>query len=233
MSYLLETYWGWMLLALGLGLIVGWLTSHGTKHFHWISRWLNVSLWLFAAGVIIALLKLLPGRAGLWLETGLLFFAAYLVGCLLSAWIKSLLWPVTTSTAAGLFTEPVAEPASGSMLGTQFDSTVRGNGKGKDVVGIAHKPSSVARPNGALDNLKLISGIGHKHEEQLHTLGIYTFSQVVAWNHAEIAWVEHQLNAQGHIEREDWRGQAKKLAAGIETEFAKRVKEGKVESSRD
>ena len=46
-------------------------------------------------------------------------------------------------------------------------------------------------------------------------------------------WVEGYLSFRGRIGREDWVGQAKKLASGAETEFSKRVDAGEVESSRE
>ncbi|MQR01390.1 hypothetical protein [Glaciimonas soli] len=219
MSYLLETYWGWTLLSLVLGCVIGWMTSHTAKHFHWIARWLYAALWVFAAGVIVALLKLLPGRAGLWLETALLFFAAYIIGCLLSAWVKSLLSPAA-ATSANLVPDSYSAPLPDAIPATNASS-------------VGSRPFGIERPIGTLDNLKLISGVGHKNEEVLHELGIYKFTQIAEWTMPEVHWVEHHFSFPNRVEREDWRGQARELAAGVETEFAKRVKEGKVDSSKD
>ena len=83
------------------------------------------------------------------------------------------------------------------------------------------------------DDLKRISGIGPKNEDQLNALGIYTFEQIAAWTPDNVKWVEGYLSFRGRIGREDWVGQAKKLASGAETEFSKRVDAGEVESSRE
>ena len=211
MSYLLEQYWGWMLVAACLGLLVGWLSSRTERDVHWVAGWLHATLWIFAIGLVVALLKLLPGRAGFWLESALLLFAAYLIGCWLSAWIRSSLAVDTTST-----------PGS---PGTRAAFT--------DAAGVGSRPQVMEKPTGTLDNLKLISGVGHKNEAVLHELGIYRFSQIAQWTEPQVHWIEHYFSFPGRVEREDWRGQARVLAQGIETEFAKRVRRGEVDTSED
>jgi len=67
-------------------------------------------------------------------------------------------------------------------------------------------------PNGEPDDLKKISGVGSKIEEQLHELGIYHFSQIMAFSSEEITAVDEKLNFKGRIERDDWLGQAKELS---------------------
>ncbi|NWB87824.1 hypothetical protein [Pseudomonas gingeri] len=213
MSYLLEQYWGWMLVAGILGLLVGWIVTQTERHVRWVAGWLHGALWLFAIGIVVAVLKLLPGRAGLWLETALLLFAAYLVGCWLSAWIRSML------------AADAAISTTGSQPGTRAAAT--------DAAGVGSRPLVMEQPTGPLDNLKLISGVGHKNEAVLHELGIYRFSQIAQWTEPQVHWIEHYFSFPGRVEREDWRGQARILAQGIETEFAKRVRLGEVDTSED
>jgi len=86
---------------------------------------------------------------------------------------------------------------------------------------------SAAREGGA-DNLKLLKGVGPKLEETLNELGFFHFDQIAAWGPAEIAWVDNRLKFKGRIERDGWIEQAKQLAAGEETEFAKRAKKDKI-----
>lgn len=81
--------------------------------------------------------------------------------------------------------------------------------------------SDGARAGGA-DDLKLISGVGPKLEETLNGLGIWHFDQVAGLKKKDIAWVDERLRFKGRIERDDWVGQAKTLAAGGETEFSKK-----------
>jgi NADH-quinone oxidoreductase subunit E len=80
------------------------------------------------------------------------------------------------------------------------------------------RPKGIEKP-AAVDDLKLISGIGPKNEAILHDLGIYTFAQVASWKKAERTWVDDYLNFHGRIEREDWVKQAKALAKGGVEEY--------------
>ena len=72
------------------------------------------------------------------------------------------------------------------------------------------------------DDLKKISGVGPKLEEKLNALGVHTFDQIANFSAERIEEVDTGLNFKGRINREDWLGQAKVLAAGGETEFSKK-----------
>ena len=76
------------------------------------------------------------------------------------------------------------------------------------------------------ENLKLIKGIGPKSESQLNRLGVNRFQHVAEWSAAEQAHYGKALAFPGRIEREDWVGQARILAKGGITEFAKRSDPG-------
>jgi NADH-quinone oxidoreductase subunit E len=81
-----------------------------------------------------------------------------------------------------------------------------------------NRPAGIEKP-AAVDDLKLISGVGPKIEGILHSLGIYTFGQIAAWKKAEREWVDGYLNFRGRIERDDWVKQAKALAKGGVAEY--------------
>jgi NADH-quinone oxidoreductase subunit E len=81
-----------------------------------------------------------------------------------------------------------------------------------------NRPAALEKP-AAIDDLKLISGIGPKIEGILHSLGIYTLAQVASWKKAERDWVDGYLNFKGGIERDDWVKQAKALAKGGVAEY--------------
>ncbi|KQV82769.1 NADH-quinone oxidoreductase subunit E [Rhizobium sp. Root1220] len=83
-----------------------------------------------------------------------------------------------------------------------------------------NRPAGIEKP-AAIDDLKLISGVGPKIEGTLHELGIFTFAQVAGWKKAEREWVDGYLNFKGRIERDDWIKQAKALAKGGEAEYIK------------
>ncbi|WP_170440851.1 NADH-quinone oxidoreductase subunit E [Ruegeria arenilitoris] len=98
--------------------------------------------------------------------------------------------------------------------------------------GAAAKPETAeAQPEtlssareGKPDDLKLLKGVGPKLEQTLNELGFYHFDQIAAWTPEHVAWVDARLKFKGRIERDGWIEQAAKLAAGEETEFAKRAK---------
>ncbi|APH72084.1 NADH-quinone oxidoreductase subunit NuoE [Aquibium oceanicum] len=80
------------------------------------------------------------------------------------------------------------------------------------------RPIGMERP-AAPDELQMISGVGPKIEQILHSLGIFTFAQIAAWTPEERGWVDGYLRFRGRIEREDWVRQAKALADGGEAEY--------------
>ncbi|KUJ76773.1 hypothetical protein AVO45_09705 [Ruegeria marisrubri] len=85
-------------------------------------------------------------------------------------------------------------------------------------------PLLKAAREGGADDLKLLKGVGPKLEEKLNDLGIFHFDQIAAWTPDQVAWVDERLSFKGRIERDNWIEQAASLAAGEETEFAKRAK---------
>lgn len=75
-------------------------------------------------------------------------------------------------------------------------------------------PPPLSAPDGEPDDLQRISGIGPGIEKTLHALGIYHFRQIAELTPDNVAWIDQRLRFRGRIEREDWIGQAKRLAAG-------------------
>ena len=69
-------------------------------------------------------------------------------------------------------------------------------------------------PIGEPDDLKRIKGVGRVLEKKLHRLGITKFSQIAAFDAGDIARVDEVLDFKGRIERENWVGQASRLARG-------------------
>jgi len=80
-----------LIAALGIGLVVGWRTYLDAPRRNWRDGWIVWGALAFVIGVIVAALKLLPGRYGLWLEIALLMIAFYIVGCFLGGGLKKLL----------------------------------------------------------------------------------------------------------------------------------------------
>ncbi len=92
MLYLLQTLSAWSIAALGLGLLFGFLfwkaAAEGER-----PAFRRSGALLFLLPVILgaaAWTRWLPGRYGLWLETGLLLLVAYLIGCALGCLLRRL-----------------------------------------------------------------------------------------------------------------------------------------------
>ena len=72
-----------------------------------------------------------------------------------------------------------------------------------------------AARGGGPDDLKLIRGVGPKMEALLHSMGFFHFDQIAAWTDENLRWVDRRLDGfKGRARRDDWIGQAKKLAGG-------------------
>ena len=89
------------------------------------------------------------------------------------------------------------------------------------------KPETLDAPrDGQADDLKMIKGVGPKLEALLQSMGFYHFSQIAGWSEAEIAWVDENLEGfKGRVTRDEWVSQAKILATGEDTDFARKAKE--------
>ena len=130
---------------------------------------------------------------------------------------------VTVSDAALDETEGAALGAALPVLAAAVEDEGRHGGR---------RPLGLAAPRGkAADDLKQISGIGRQNEQKLHALGIFHFDQIAAWTPENVAWAGSYLAFPGRIDRENWVAQAKTLAAGLKTDFAKRVEQGLVPTS--
>jgi hypothetical protein len=82
MFYDASFLWIWLALALLLGVAIGWRTEASGPQEPWFTGWFRYALIALVVGIVLALLHLIPGRAGFWLETAVAFFVAYLIGCL-------------------------------------------------------------------------------------------------------------------------------------------------------
>jgi predicted flap endonuclease-1-like 5' DNA nuclease len=101
------------------------------------------------------------------------------------------------------------------------------------VKAVGTKPLLLSEPReGGKDNLQLIKGVGKVLEAVLNETGIYHFDQIANLTKEEATWLDNSIAFPGRIQREDWIGQAKQLAAGEATEFAQRVEKGQVATSK-
>jgi hypothetical protein len=116
MLFDLVSYFPWLIAALGIGVVVGWRTYLDTPRRNWRDGWIIWGALAFVVGVIVAALKLVPGRYGLWLEIALLMIAVYIVGCFLGGVLKKLLGAHESGGAA------VVPAATDSRNGTKLEA---------------------------------------------------------------------------------------------------------------
>ena len=81
MLFLLQSFAAWIAAALALGLVCGLPAAWAGQGLRW-NGWSALLAVVYCSGVAAAALQLAPGRAGFWLETGLLIFGAYALGVL-------------------------------------------------------------------------------------------------------------------------------------------------------
>jgi predicted flap endonuclease-1-like 5' DNA nuclease len=258
MLYLVQTFAVPLLLALAGGLAVGWITSD--KEDEGPSALAAAAMVVFALMVVASVLNWVPGRPGLWLDTAVLFGAAYLAGCVVGAFARVFTDKVeetatsplgevvgaATSTAGAVRAVAEATTSVARLVGDAADrrSAAASPPASQPVPGGAQaaaeamaqgtKPHGLAGPRGGRpDELELIRGVGPQNEARLHALGVYHFDQIAAWTPKEAQWVGGYLAFPGRIEREDWIGQARILAAGGTTAHADRVRSGDIPSTPD
>jgi branched-chain amino acid transport system ATP-binding protein len=122
----------------------------------------------------------------------------------------------TGTSAGGRKTAKAAAAALGGSAGA-------GAGKGAAAAAPARKEAGApaaaisgklpAPRGGRPDDLLAIKGIGPVNQRKLNEHGIFHFDQIAAWTQDDIAAVEAYLAFDGRIAREDWIGQARRLAA--------------------
>lgn len=85
----------------------------------------------------------------------------------------------------------------------------------------AATPAAAAAPTPTGgDDLTRLKGVGPKLAAILADLGVTSFSQIAAWDDAEIQRIDLQLGRfEGRIVRDDWVGQARLLTEGDATGF--------------
>lgn len=86
------------------------------------------------------------------------------------------------------------------------------------------KPAAMAaiKPEAAADNLLLIKGIGPVNNTKLLAHGVASFAQIAAWKKSDVVSVEKYLEFDGRIAREDWIGQAARLAKAAKAKPAQK-----------
>lgn len=92
-----------------------------------------------------------------------------------------------------------------------------------EAVAAGAAPAPISAAVHGADDLGQIKGVGPKLVQQLHALGVTSFAQIAAWDDDDIDRIDAQLGRfQGRIRRDDWREQARLLAAGDKAAYEAR-----------
>jgi len=87
MFYLASQFSWFLLAAFGLGLAMGWISYDGSRPRLWSGAWIVVGiLWIGAAA--LSWFQFLNGALATWIETALLFVAAYWLGCVCASGLR-------------------------------------------------------------------------------------------------------------------------------------------------
>lgn len=159
-----------------------------------------------AAGVVVYLVIAVMGTG--FFSNAAFFgggFAAIVLSALLASIFTTPLPPVGSATVTKTAT-PAPTPAPAAAPAAAPVETASADGK----------PELLSAPRaGGADDLKKISGVGPKLEEELNAAGVYHYDQIANWTAAEVAWADENLiKFKGRISRDDWVGQAKTLMQG-------------------
>jgi predicted flap endonuclease-1-like 5' DNA nuclease len=226
MLYLASQFAWFLVAAFGLGLVMGWLGQDGARRQLWHPKLgYLAAIWALVAGATWT--QALNGVTALWLESALLFVAAYLAGCVLGAILAAALKPRVSAEAASASEGASVEPAGAVTAAADAAKPVPPQAKPaseapRDLPKVENEDSIPGqRPSGLVvartetpDDLKIIKGIGPQNEERLHALGIWHFEQIANWTPGNVEWVGSYLAFPGRIEREEWVEQARALATG-------------------
>jgi len=136
------------------------------------------------------------------LQIGLTLLLAFVTGCVAGCWLSG----VIGRRRAAAYAELDQLPDQPCIKAESFP--VRGSQAPDPAVANATADADIA------DDLKLLSGVGPKLERKLNSLGVTRFSQVAAWDRADIERFDAELSFKGRIEREGWVSQARMLARG-------------------
>jgi predicted flap endonuclease-1-like 5' DNA nuclease len=219
MFYLLSQFWLWLLVALIIGGVVGWMTFRGWYQGFFRDLW-PWGLFL-GLGTLIATLRVFKDGPGFWFDLAMLLATFYFIGCFLG-WLLRLRKGDVAAPAlavAGTTIARVASPAPAAPVAVK-ETPVEA---AKVAAAPAEEPAreeaitGLSGPRGGkADNLTCIHGIDDATEAKLNALGIYHHDQLANMTPGQRRWLFNKL---GYADRFPswwwrWRYDAEQIIAG-------------------
>ncbi|HWD13012.1 hypothetical protein P8H26_07000 [Pseudochrobactrum sp. sp1633] len=127
--------------------------------------------------------------------------------------------PAQSNIKAAFMSKPAQEiaPAVKTAETTDTDAVA--------VPAPAKEPERLKKPrNDQADDLTKISGIGKSIQAKLYDAGIFHYDQLANLNTDQTVWLNRIIGFAGRAERENWAGQAKKLANKVSAPAAETTK---------
>jgi len=90
MTYDISFLWIWLVLSAIVGAVVAWRSHDPGPQTPMFEGWARRAAIAWVIALAIVGLHLLPGRLAFWLESAVLFFAAYVVGALIGGAARGL-----------------------------------------------------------------------------------------------------------------------------------------------
>jgi predicted flap endonuclease-1-like 5' DNA nuclease len=206
MWYLVSQFWLWLLVALVLGLVVGWVTFKGRDE----NFWRGLIPWgiLLGLGTLIAVTRLFKDGGGFWVDLGMLLAGSYFVGCFLGYLLRLRKSESETVAVAA----PVAVAAREVPVEPMKAAPVKAEA---DIPEEAITGLSGPR-NGKADNLTCIYGIDDAMETKLNSFGIYHHDQLASMSPGQRRWLFRKLGYEGRFPSWWWRWKydAEQIVAG-------------------
>jgi predicted flap endonuclease-1-like 5' DNA nuclease len=202
MWYLVSQFWLWLLVALVLGLVVGWGTFKGRDE----NFWRGLIPWgiLLGLGTLIAVTRLFKDGAGFWVDLGMLLAGSYFVGCFLGYLFRLRKSEGEQTPVAVAAREVAVEPMKAAPA------------KADDDIPEEAMTGLSGPRNGRADNLTCIYGIDDAMETRLNGFGIYHHDQIASMSPGQRRWLFRKLGYEGRFPSWWWRWKydAEQIVAG-------------------
>ena len=127
---------------------------------------------------------------------------------------RELRWVTREEVSEPVIHEPVNGGADASMADAETVEPQAANVTSKRRAAKGAVKPLFQAPAGEPDDLKKITGVGPVLEQKLRDLGITRYDQIAAFSGEDVENIDKALNIKGRVQRDDWVGQAKTLAAG-------------------